>query len=60
MHVTTFSTGDKFRLVSNFTQLHTLTQVAHSYALLIKCFVCVHVHWSAADKIPCTELVMHV
>ena len=32
--VTIFSTGGKFHSVSNFTQLHVITQVAHSYALL--------------------------
>ena len=31
--VTTFNTGGKFRLVSNFT-CHTVTVAAHSYALL--------------------------
>ena len=30
-----FSTGGKFRLVSNFTELHTLTLAACSYALLV-------------------------
>ena len=34
VHVTIFSTGGKFRLVSNFTELHTLTLAARSYALL--------------------------
>ena len=34
VHVSIFSTGGKFHLVSNFTQLHTLTLVAISYALL--------------------------
>ena len=29
-----FSTGGKFRPVSNFTELHALTLAAHSYALL--------------------------
>ena len=33
--VTIFSTGSKFRPVSNFRELHTLTQATHSYALLI-------------------------
>ena len=32
--VTIFSTSGKFRLVSNFTELDTLTQAARSYALL--------------------------
>ena len=32
--VTIFSTGGKFRPVSNFTQLHALTLAARSYALL--------------------------
>ena len=32
--VTIFSTGGKFGPVSNFTELHALTQVAHSYVLL--------------------------
>ena len=31
VRVTIFSTGGKFCLVSNFTQLHTLTLVARSY-----------------------------
>ena len=31
-----FSTGSKFHLVSNFTELHTLTQATHSYAPLFK------------------------
>ena len=35
MRVTIFSTGGKFHPVSIFTQLHTLTLVAHSYALLL-------------------------
>ena len=34
-HVTIFSTGCKFRPVSNFTQLHALTLAARSYALLV-------------------------
>ena len=29
--VTIFSTGGKFQMVSNFTELHALTQAAHSY-----------------------------
>ena len=36
VRVTIFSTGSKFRLVSNFTELHVLTQVAHPYVLLLK------------------------
>ena len=32
--VTIFSTGGKFRPVSNFTELHALTLAARSYALL--------------------------
>ena len=35
VHVTIFSTGGKFRPVSIFTQLHALTLVARSYALLL-------------------------
>ena len=35
VHVTTFSTGDNFRPVSNFTELHTLTLAACSYVLLV-------------------------
>ena len=35
MHVTIFSTGGKFHLVSIFTYLHALSLVARSYALLI-------------------------
>ena len=35
MCVTIFSTGGKFRPVSIFTQLHTLTLVTRSYALLL-------------------------
>ena len=34
-HVTIFSTSSKFRPVSNFTELHTLTLPARSYALVI-------------------------
>ena len=34
VRVTIFSTGGKFKLVSLFTELHTLTQAARSYALL--------------------------
>ena len=34
LHVTIFSTGGKFRSVSNFAELHTLTLAACSYALL--------------------------
>ena len=32
-YVTIFSTGGKLRPVSNFTELHALTQAAHSYVL---------------------------
>ena len=32
--VTTFSNDGEFRLVSNFTELHALTQAARSYTLL--------------------------
>ena len=35
LHVTIFSTGGKFQQGSNFTELHALTQAAHSYALLL-------------------------
>ena len=35
MHVTIFSTGGEFRLVSNFPELHTVTQATRSHALLI-------------------------
>ena len=35
MRVTIFSTGRKFRPVLIFTQLHALTLVVHSYALLL-------------------------
>ena len=34
-HATIFSTGSKFRPVSNFTELHALTLAAHSYVLLL-------------------------
>ena len=34
--VTIFSTGSKFQLVSNFTELHALSLAAQSYALLQK------------------------
>ena len=34
VHVTIFSTGSKFKLVSNFTELQALTLAAHSYVLL--------------------------
>ena len=33
---TIFSTSGKFRLVSNFTELHALTPAARSYALLLR------------------------
>ena len=33
--VTIFNTSGKFCLVSNFTELHALTLVARSYALLL-------------------------
>ena len=36
IRVTIFSTGSKFQLVSNFTELHTLTLAARSYALLVE------------------------
>ena len=35
VRVTIFSTGGKFRPVSNFTELHTLTLAARSYTLLL-------------------------
>ena len=35
--VTIFSSGGKFQPVSSFTELHTLTQAACSYAFLIHC-----------------------
>ena len=35
VQIATFNTGDKFRPVSNFTELHALTQAVHSYALLV-------------------------
>ena len=41
-HVTLFSTGSKFRLVSNFTELHAITLVAILCALVngyIPCIV---------------------
>ena len=34
--VTTFSSGGKFRLVPNFTELHAFTLAAHSYVLLLE------------------------
>ena len=33
--VTIFSTGGKFRSISNFEKLHALTLATHSHALLI-------------------------
>ena len=33
--VAIFSNGGKFRLVSNFMELHALTQADHSYVLLV-------------------------
>ena len=33
VHVTIFSNGSKFRPVSNFTELHTLTLASRCYAL---------------------------
>ena len=51
VRATLSSTGDKFRPVSNFTELHALTLAARSYTLLVPvievltvmllCFVCV-------------------
>ena len=38
--VTIFSTGGKFRLVSNFTWLHALTLAARSYVLLTQYRTC--------------------
>ena len=35
VRVTISSTGGKFRLVSNFTELYALTLAARSYALLV-------------------------
>ena len=35
VRVSIFSTGGKFRPVSNFTKLHVLTLAACSYALLV-------------------------
>ena len=37
IHVTIFSTGGKFRLVSNFIELHTLTLATRAYVFLV-CF----------------------
>ena len=37
-HVIICSSGGKFQLVSNFTELHTLTQATRSYVLLL------HIH----------------
>ena len=37
-HVTIFSTGGKFRPVSNFTWLHALTLAARSYVLLCNAY----------------------
>ena len=37
IHVSIFSTGSKFRLVSNFTELHTLTLATCAYVFLV-CF----------------------
>ena len=34
-----FSNGGKFRPVANFTKLHTLTQAARSYALLVRTYI---------------------
>ena len=33
LRVTVFSTGSEFRPISNFTELHTLTQAARSHTL---------------------------
>ena len=38
--LTIFSTGGKFHPVAIFTQLHALTLVAHSYALLYQIIQC--------------------
>ena len=35
VHVTVFSTDGKFQTVSDFAELHALTQAAHSYSLLL-------------------------
>ena len=37
VHVTICSTCGKFRLVSNFMELHTLTLAARSYVLIAHC-----------------------
>ena len=42
VYVTIFSTSGKFQLVSNFAELHGLTQAAHSYALLP---LYLHIHY---------------
>ena len=39
VRVTIFSTGSKFRPVSNFTELHAFTLAARSYALLSMCML---------------------
>ena len=45
VHVTIYSAGGKFQPVSNFTELHALTQAPRSYVLLMAIlhFVCMHV-----------------
>ena len=46
VHVAIFITGGKFRLVSNFAELHTLTLSARSYGLLKKPnSVCTGANW---------------
>ena len=39
VHVTIFSTGGNFHLISNFAGLHALTLAARSYVLLICTYV---------------------
>ena len=44
VHVTIFSTGRKFQRVSNFMELHALSQTTGSYAVLML------VHYSFAEE----------
>ena len=48
VRVTIFSTGSKFRLVSNSTELHALTLAAHSHTL--------HFNNASDDSLPGSEL----
>ena len=55
VHVTIFSSGGKFWPVSNFTELHTLTLAAHSYALLLGYIDNRNVYYRVDELVEITE-----